>query len=272
MSARIMRATFALLLCGTLGAVPSQAQEPPAPTRVDGRIRTVVYSADEIYRLRGFVGYQIDLEFERGESFLGLGAGDVDALSFATADNHLFIKPKAAKVRTNLTVLTNRRIYQFDYDVTSTAGPEVDPRDVIYTLRFAYPGAAGTAPARAEADRALDQSIGALYANRDYWYCGHAALQPLEAFDDGVHTHLRFDPDGELPALFLGNDDGTESLLNFSIQQGEVVIHRVARRFIVRRGKLNGCIVNHGFVGTGRELHSGTVTDEVERATRTYGP
>jgi type IV secretion system protein VirB9 len=193
-------------------------------------------------------------------------------LSFAAADNHLFIKPKAAKVRTNLTVLTNRRVYQFDYDVTSSAGPEVDPSGVIYNLRFAYPGAAAPAPARAAADSALDPSTVGLHTNRDYWYCGHASLQPLEAFDDGVHTHLRFDPEGELPALFLGNDDGTESLLNFSMQQGEMVIHRIARRFIVRRGKLSGCIVNHGFVGTGRELHSGTVTDEVERATRAYGP
>ena len=32
----------------------------------------------------------------------------------------------------------------------------------------------------------------------------------------------------ELPALFVRNDDGTESLLNFSIDEGDVLIHRVA--------------------------------------------
>ena len=70
---------------------------------------------DQVYRVRGFVGYQIDFEFEPGETFVGLGAGDIEGLSFFGQDNHLFLKPKAAKVATNLTVLTNRRRYQIDY-------------------------------------------------------------------------------------------------------------------------------------------------------------
>ena len=36
-------------------------------------------------------------------------------MSFVAADNHLFLKPKAAKVGTNLTILTTRRTYQMDY-------------------------------------------------------------------------------------------------------------------------------------------------------------
>ena len=48
-----------------------------------------------MYRLRGYAGYQIDLEFEPGESFIGLGTGDVEALAFVAQDNHLFVKPKA---------------------------------------------------------------------------------------------------------------------------------------------------------------------------------
>ncbi|MGA2024927.1 MAG: TrbG/VirB9 family P-type conjugative transfer protein [Steroidobacteraceae bacterium] len=260
-----------LLVCA-LGTAQAQTQIPAISTRADSRIRTMVYSADEVYRLRGFVGYQIDLQFERGESFVGLGAGDVDALAFAAQDNHLFVKPKAAKVRTNLTVLTTRRVYQFDYDVASSASPDANQNEVIYTLRFAYPPVSSPAAGPRGADAALDHASNSLPMNRDYWYCGHPALQPLEAFDDGVHTHLRFDPSGELPALFLGNEDGSESLLNFSMQQGELVIHRVARRLVVRRGRLSGCIVNHGFAGVGHELRSGTVSTDVERGTRPAVP
>jgi type IV secretion system protein VirB9 len=241
---------------------------------VDSRIRTMSYNADEIYRLRGYVGYQIDLEFETGEAFVGLGAGDVEGLTFAAQDNHLFIKPKAARVSTNLTVLTTRRSYHFEYKVLSTTGPQSAEPELIYTLRFAYPPppVASATLAESSVEHELDQSTGALPANRDYWYCGSATLLPLAAFDDGVHTHLRFNPRGELPALFVRNDDGSESLLNFSVQQGEVVIHRVARQFVVRRGKLKGCIVNKSFDGTGRELQSGTVTSEVERATLGRAP
>ena len=46
---------------------------------------------------------------------------------------------------------------------------------------------------------------------------------------------------------------------------GDVVVHRVAREFILRRGKLAGCIVNQGFTGAGLRLDSGTVTPDVQR-------
>ena len=90
-------------------------------------------------------------------------------------------------------------------------------------------------------------------------------LQPVAASDDGVHTRLRFAANAELPAIFVRNDDGSESLLNFSMDAGDVVVHRVARQFVLRRGRLTGCIVNKGFGGGGMRLDSGTVTPEVER-------
>jgi len=76
----------------------------------------------------------------------------------------------------------------------------------------------------------------------------------------------------ELPALFVMSDDGSESLLNFSIDQGDVLIHRVARRFIVRRGKLTGCIVNKGFAGSGDRLQSGTLAPDVTRKVKDAAP
>jgi type IV secretion system protein VirB9 len=71
-----------------------------------------------------------------------------------------------------------------------------------------------------------------------------------------------------MPAIFVQNEDGSESLLNFNVQSGEVIIHRVANRFVLRRGKLQGCVVNRSLTGSGHELQSGTVAPDVERATR----
>ena len=68
--------------------------------------------------------------------------------------------------------------------------------------------------------------------------------------------------------MFVLNDDDSESLLNFTVESGEIVIHRVARRFIVRRGGLTGCIVNKGYAGGGERLESGTVAPEVLRERR----
>ena len=92
------------------------------------------------------------------------------------------------------------------------------------------------------------------------------------AFDDGVQTRLTFAPKRELPALFVRNDDGSESLLNFNIEGDEVVVHWVARRFVLRRGKLTGCIVNKGFAGSGERLKSGTIAPGVDRELKDETP
>ena len=190
--------------------------------------------------------------------------GDIEGVSFVGQDNHLFLKPKAAKVATNLTVLTNRRHYQFDY--TSHAQSAAGEDEVIYALRFTYSPSPAQQAAEA-AERRLDKDLADLSGPRnvDYWYCGHADLRPIAASDDGVHTRLTFSAHADLPAIFVRNDDDSESLLNFSMDGNDVVIHRVSRRFILRRGKLTGCIVNQGYSGGGARLESGTVTPQVER-------
>jgi type IV secretion system protein VirB9 len=243
------------------------AEMVPVRGVVDSRIRAAVYDSEQVYRVRGYVGYQIDFEFESGETFVGLGAGDMEGLSYFGEDNHLFLKPKAAKVATNLTVLTNRRHYQIDYSAVPRH-PGRDDQDAIFAVRFTYPvspsqTAAGQAAKRIET--ALEDASAKRPQNIDYWYCGSPALRPVGASDDGVHTRLRFAANADLPAVFVRNADGSESLLNFSMDAGDVIVHRVARQFILRRGRLAGCVVNQGFSGGGLRLESGTVAPEVER-------
>jgi type IV secretion system protein VirB9 len=264
------RIPIPVVLLLLLDAMSARAEMIPARGAVDSRIRVAVYSSQEVYRLHGYVGYQIDLQFEPGETFVGLGAGDVEGLSFVSQDNHLFIKPKAARVSTNLTVLTTRRPYQFDYTV-SAQSPDPGTADVIYSLRFSY-----TPAAKSGADGLLDKLLDGPDDHRprniDYWYCGSRAVKPVAASDDGVHTRLRFGGKSEQPAIFVLNDDGSESLLNFSMDDGDVVLHRVVRQLIVRRGKLTGRIVNKDFTGFGDRLQSGTVTPNVERTTESTHP
>jgi type IV secretion system protein VirB9 len=263
----------ALLILAMLAAPPSFADMMPARGAVDGRVRSTPYNGEQVYRLRGYVGYQIDLEFEPGEVFLGLGAGDIEGLAYFGQENHLFLKPKAAAVATNLTVLTNRRHYQFDY-VSLSQRPRPDDPDVIFVLRFAYPAVASKTVAEAAAkhiDSELDLA-GQRRQNIDYWYCGPAALRPVSASDDGVHTRLRFAANADLPAIFVRGDDDSESLLNYSMENGDVILHRLAHQFVLRRGRLVGCVVNKAFVGGGIRLDSGTVTPQVERTVQGAGP
>jgi type IV secretion system protein VirB9 len=251
-------------------AVTSGARAETIPSRgkVDSRVRSVAYDPDEVYKVRGYVGYQIDLQFADGEEFVGMGAGDTGAVDAAAERNHLFIKPKQEKVGTNLTILTSRRHYHFDYTVMRRPA---EAEDVIYSLRFTYPqDEADRAMAnrqRVRAEERLRVATSERPKNLAYWYCGSAAIRPVSAFDDGVHTYLKFGAQSELPAVFVRNDDKSESLLNFNVDRDEIVIHRVAKQLVIRRGQLVGCIVNRAFDGGTLRLKSGTASDDVERRT-----
>jgi type IV secretion system protein VirB9 len=265
------RSSSWLLLAIACLALPSAGAEPPllGKLRPDPRIRVVPYRTDAVYRLRGYVGYQIDITFAPGERFVGLGVGDSKGVAFASSANHLFLKPRAAHVATNLTVLTSRRTYLFDYQVASRA-PDPSGADVIYALRFEYPTVAATPASRKR--QQLETDLAAARTTRlrnyDYWYCGDPSLKPAAAWDDGVQTTLVFGARTELPAVFALNEDGSESLVNFDVQEDRMVVQRVARRLILRRGKLAGCIVDRAFTRGGERLRSGTVAPNVERITR----
>ena len=267
-----MRLCCALALLGMLGASGlSNADSLPRRGDTDPRIRTAMYDPNEVYRLSGFVGYHVDLEFESDESFVGISAGDPEALTYSAHDNVLTLRPKAPTAQMNLTVTTTKRRYYFDYTIYSRI-PNSFGDDVMYAVRFAYPPAVeGALTPTEKVERDLAAARRARGRNVDYWFCGSKSIKPVAASDDGVHTRLKFGARGELPAIFVRNDDGSESLLNFSIDAGDVVVHRVAARFILRRGKLTGCVVNKSFSGGGDRLESGTITPAVTRERKGVG-
>lgn len=260
--------TAAAVLMGSL-AVVAHSESIPIAGAVDPRIRTAFYDPNQVYELFGFVGFHLDLEFAPDERFVGLSAGDPKALSYGAHGNVLTIRPKVAHDEMNLTVTTTAHRYYFDYTIAPRPGR--DEPQVMYAVRFTYPPPPVTTPkarrgeriaknfARAEAERSK---------NTDYWYCGSPAIKPSAVYDDGIETHIRYGAREELPAIFIRHADRTESLLNFTVEGDEVVIHRVARRFVVRRGSLTGCIVNKDFTGGGERLRSGTIAPDVIRERR----
>lgn len=275
-----MKAPFLLfgaaVMCTALLGIasPSRADSVPLRGFTDPRIRTALYSPDEVYRLYGFVGYHLDLEFATDEVFVGLSAGDPEAVTYSAHENILTLRPKAANSQMNLTVTTNQRRYYFDYTIAArSSGRFAD--EVMYAVRFMYPAKSSAEPTLTPAER-VERDLASAQKNRprniDYWFCGDRSIKPTAASDDGVHTRLTFATKAELPAIFVRNDDGSESLLNFSMDAGDVVIHRVAAKFIVRRGRLTGCVVNKAFSGGGERLESGTIAPDVTRERKEASP
>jgi type IV secretion system protein VirB9 len=104
--------------------------------------------------------------------------------------------------------------------------------------------------------------------NAAYWYCGSPQLQPVTASDDGVQTRLTFSGRGEWPAIFVRNEDDSESLVNFHAEGTTAVVHRVARTFVLRRGALVGCVENRGYAGSGAWVASGANDSTATRELR----
>jgi type IV secretion system protein VirB9 len=265
-----MRTVAAALVTGALiagvGLGSAQAATVLAAGPGDARVRIVAYHPDAVVRLQGYVGYQIHLQWAEGEEFVNLGSGDNGAFDVGAERNHFFIKPKEARASTNLTVLTNRRAYHFDYVISGRAPTGAAARRMVYSIRFTYPDDDARLAAAQQERRTIEERMRQARArNTDYWFCGSDSLRPMAASDDGVQTRLRFQARSEFPAMFVRNDDGTESLLNFHVEDDEVVIHRVARRLVLRRGELVGCVVNRSFAGGGARMRSNTQIPGIER-------
>jgi type IV secretion system protein VirB9 len=114
-----------------------ESKDNDLPITVDNRIKTYVYNPYEVYLLVLHSGFQSHIEFAKGEKIVTLSLGDTYAWKLTPLENRLFIRPLEKNVRTNMTIITNKRTYQFD--LVGKDYQEEDEKDLIYLVRFLYP-------------------------------------------------------------------------------------------------------------------------------------
>ena len=253
--ARVVAAA-ALILAGT--ALSDEASDP--------RLRVVDYRPSLVLALTVFVGYHVHIEFAPDEYFVNLGAGDTASLDVGAEGNHLLLKPKQPIAGTNLTILTNRRTYFVDYRALGRA-PRAD--EAVYSVVFRYPDSGqpiAAASNAAAADSLLTAPRPAL--NTEYWFCGSPSLRPVAATDDGLQLRLKFAPHAALPAVYAAEADGEEALVNTHVEDDTVVVHRLAARLVLRRGREVGCVVDRSARLRKHRADTGTIDAGVDRSTR----
>jgi len=103
----------------------------------DSRIKTYIYNPNEVYLMVVHYGFQSQIEFSKGEEVKTISLGDAYAWKITPLENRLFIKPMEKNIRTNMTILTNKRSYQFDIVAKELDGE--DDQDLVYVVRFYYP-------------------------------------------------------------------------------------------------------------------------------------
>jgi type IV secretion system protein VirB9 len=256
-----LRRTLAMGALTTLLAAPALVRAEP-----DERVRQVEFEPGMVLPLTLFVGYHVHFEFAADERFVNLGAGDASLVDAAAERNHLFLKPKGPSAGTNLTILTDRRVYYVDY---RALGRPPKPGELVYAVVFHYP------PPPAPTATLLPAPVvpvARAVSNTDYAYAGPRDLRPARAEDDGLMTRLTFSRATELPAVYVENSDGSLSLANTHVEGATVYVHRVVGRLSLRRGGLSGCLVNRGLDRAVAAPDNGTIDPHTERVLREGSP
>jgi type IV secretion system protein VirB9 len=217
-----MRLCFCLLAAAlAIAAAPLAAQVRPKPGTGDPRIQSIDYATDQVFQLQGSPGYAVTVELSPDEEVENVAVGDSSAWQ-VTANHrgdHLFVKALQA-VPTNMTVITNIRLYNFELVPGS-------PSDIAYTVRFHYPSAA---------DGATEAAEDAPSANGEgrYKVSGDKALRPTAISDDGRHTYIAWPRDRSLPAVYALNEAGLETLVNGMMRDDIYVIDSVSQKLVFR--------------------------------------
>jgi type IV secretion system protein VirB9 len=259
----------------------THAESIPSPGPQDARVKVVQYDPLDVVRIVGHYGYSTQVQFAPDEFVPedGIAMGDSLAWVVAPKGNHLFLKPTEPKAQTNLQVVTNKRVYQFDL-AAKVPTPKEKPADMYYFVVFVY--AEEEARRTADSEIADTPDVEALLAaasslipppsNRDYWARGSASIRPVQAFDDGRFTYFEFRPGSKMPAVFSIAPDGTESVANRHMSDGFIVVHELAERFVLRLGRAVVCIENRAYDGAGRGTANGAASPVIERTLKAVQP
>jgi type IV secretion system protein VirB9 len=218
----------------------ARAESLPRGSATDARVKLLVYSANQVYKLVAYYGYQIDIQIGDAEEIKTIAAGDSVGWQIVGAGQHIFIKPMASQARTNLSVVTNKRTYIFDLSARMPS----DHGDIAYLVRFRYlESDAMTALVTSAADKDGPNF------NLDYKIAGSKNVEPLHVFDDGQFTYFEFDKTRELPAIFVVGANGKESLVNYRVDGTYVVVERLGDFYTLRNGKETATAINQRKLG-----------------------
>ena len=221
--------------------------------RVDPRIKTVIYSPRDVVVIQGHYGYSTHIVFAEDEVIQHLSPGDSLAWQIVPKNNHLFLKPMENDADTNLSVLTNKRQYNFELRANEASGPA--DRSLSFSIQFHYPedemmatlAAASADKQRRDTEIIPDRDFSAGSLNFDYAMRGSDDIAPTRVFDDGKFTFFQFPPEVDTPAIFLVDRDNNEAIINYHVRGKFVVVQRIGRQFILRSGNAATCIYNEAY-------------------------
>ena len=239
--------TIYILLCSFILCADAIGVITPRVLGNESRIKIINYVPNAVFKYVGHYTYQSIIEFALDEEIQTISMGTPTPWQIVPDTNRIFLKPVENDATTNMTVITNKRMYFFE--MYAREAQSINDEELAFVVKFVYPQDGSYSMVKQlSGTTGPDLSKPELY-NFSYKISGKAIdIEPIQIFDDGEFTYFRFrDVNTELPAIFLVDSEGNEALVNYRITNGYVVVERVAHKLTLRHGSDILCVFNETY-------------------------
>ncbi|MBC3871436.1 TrbG/VirB9 family P-type conjugative transfer protein [Undibacterium oligocarboniphilum] len=228
-----------LSIFGMLSQGISHAEVTPQALPTDSRMVVVKYNPAQIVTILTAPFYMTHIELEAGEKLeIDPALGDTIQWEVESKENHVFIKPDVQNIRTNMSLVTNKkRTYQFSLIASPEGGiyyqyvqfkyPEIKNR----LLASSQPADHVESPQDQPTIRVKDPSS----LNSNYKISGDAKFRPDFVQDDGKFTWIKFPSDlTELPMIYA-KENGSYVDVNYTPKpkNNYVTVTKTADEFLL---------------------------------------
>lgn len=221
------------------------AQVSPKGLITDGRIKEVSYNSNQVVKIYGNFGYATTIELERGEYVVNESAFGVNggwSISSEGHTNKVIVKPVVENATTNLNFSTNK-----NREYTLLLVPTNIGEYQTYRVRFKYPelnfSRLFNKPSSPSKLIKSFQCKGC--SNMRYSFWGDRSIAPIVAKDNGTFTLFKFKKGEPIPAILsVDTKNKKESMVNFHMQEGYVIVEGVYSQYTLRFGEHSTCVFN----------------------------
>jgi type IV secretion system protein VirB9 len=193
--------------CSGLGAAE--------PITMDSRVKTYIYNPNEVFPIVLHYGYHTHIDFPKSEFVTSIIVGNPSDWDINNRGNRIFLQTYSKRAHTNMTVITNKRTYEFD--LLAKENLQEADYDLAYSIKFYYPeeekpstgcdldlmtdqpGVAVNQDTQAQTFEIRDLIKGNV--NSNYVYFGDQDLAPLVTFNDSRFTYLKFGKNCVVPKI-----------------------------------------------------------------------
>jgi type IV secretion system protein VirB9 len=214
----------------------------PIFTASENRIISYTYSPDVIFRIFSSPTFHTHIQLAGDEGVVEPpNTGDPAQWLIQGGPKNIYVKPLKDDIETSLTIITDKRAYQFQ--LISKKGGQFTQK-----VSFNYPDDQPELKSSNE-DLSLTSIHEQLHLESrgivgidpkeiyfDFEINGEAPFKPLIVYSDSKFTYLKMPRVKNHPAVFLLDDSGKPSLVNYKVSGDVIVIDGVAKSALLKLG------------------------------------